>query len=145
MNTPDPFDFPEIRVKTPSQETPLRPAEEQGAMETRTETLTRQWLEAWTLKRDAETSMAALRREIETRLENGEVVGNSTGYVTWETSRRVKADPKGLYEAMGSKIFLSVIEVSSTKLRKLIDDGAVPEDAPWMRFETKKKLVTKLR
>ena len=148
MTENDPFDFPEVRYKTPADVAHLPPremAQPTNGTETKNERLARLWLEAWMVKRDAEAKMTQIRKELEALLENGEMVGNSTGYLTWESSKSLKADPKGLFDAIGPQVYVRVSEVSTTKLRELIQAGVIPSEADYLRYETTKRLVTKLR
>ena len=150
MSENDPFDFPEVRFKTPADVAHLPPIDTvhptvDDGTETKNERLARLWLEAWMVKRDAEAKMTQIRKEIEALLENGEMVGNSTGYLTWESSKSLKADSKGLFDAIGPQVYVRVSEVSTTKLRELIQAGVIPSEADYLRYETTKRLVTKLR
>lgn len=147
MTEQDPFEFPEIRVQKPDPNAPARtpratvakqPAPSHGD-------LAAQWLEAWAAKRDAEAKMTKLRKQIEALLDSGETVGNEVGSVSWQTSTSLKADAQGLLLAAGPEILAQVSEVSATKLRELIDSGRLDKDAPFIRYETVKRLVTKLR
>lgn len=146
MTEQDPFDFPEIRVKQPDPNAPPRtPRAASKASVAGHADLAAQWLEAWAAKRDAEAKMTKLRKQIEALLEAGETVGNEVGSVTWQTSTAIKADAQGLLQAAGPEVLAQVSEISATKLRELIDSGRLDKDAPFIRYETVKRLVTKLR
>ena len=144
MSVCDPFELPEIRVKSVA-DVPLRSVPEELPTETNTERLARLWIKAWSVKKEAQARMDALRVEIEAILNEGEIVGNSTGDVVWDTSKRLRADPGGLFQALGAQTYLRVSEVSTTKLRELVQAGLVPAEADYLRTEVMRKLVTRLR
>jgi hypothetical protein len=109
------------------------------------ESLAREWLEAWSAKREAEAKMAELRVEIERLLDNGAKVGNRVGYVTWATTKVLRAEPAGLFQAIGPQMYVRVSEVPTTKLRELLQAGLVSLEAEFLYTETHRRLLTKLR
>jgi hypothetical protein len=144
MSVADRSEFPEIRVQS-TADLPQRSAPEELPTETNTERLARLWIKAWSVKKEAEARMNALRKEIEAILDEGEIVGNSTGYVVWETTKRLRADPAGLLAAVGPQTYLRVSEVSTTKVRELIQAGLVPMEADYLTTEVVRRLATRLR
>ena len=137
MEHPDPFDFPEIRPKH-AETRPLSVKDDNSQ-------LAQLWISAWIAKRDAEARMSELRKQIEKRLEHGEFLGTDLGYVAWESSTKFRADPRGLHAELGSKVFLDLIEIPSSRLKELVERGQISQDTPWLSRETVRKLVTRLR
>lgn len=155
INVSDPFELPVVRVRTPEDVGPSRPrsvpdqpteslrrVEEPNADETRGERLARLWIKYWDIRREAERRLKALRGEIEQALADGESVRHTTGRVSWRTSTVVKADPSGLFAAVGPDVYVRASDVSATKLRELIEAGLVPADAPYLTTESVRRLVT---
>ncbi len=151
MPKSDAFDFPEIHVKSVDLSEPLSVSPQpptpsaSGTCETKGERLARQRIQCWQIKHEAEQTMKRLRTEIEKMLADGEFVGNTVGYVTWQTSKILKADSLGLFETIGPSLFVRVSEVPTPQIRGLIEAGHIGPDASCLQWETVRRLVTRFR
>lgn len=99
--------------------------------------------EAKRLRREADRIEKELRPEIDALMAQGELVGYPDAYLTLQSSERLSADMDALVADLGEKIALRVCDVSSTKLKALIETGLVPADAPYITRTVTSSLVTK--
>ncbi|MBS1713224.1 MAG: hypothetical protein JST30_02680 [Armatimonadetes bacterium] len=113
--------------------------------ETREQRLVRTWIEAWQAKRRAEETMAGLRPEIESLLDDGVLLEAPLGTLGWSESRMLRADRVALAQDVGTYVFAKASTIPSGKIRELIHGGLVAPDAPYLSYETVRRLVTTLR
>lgn len=108
-----------------------------------TEALFLRWQELKSVERQCENELKAIRADIEEKISNGELVGFPDAYLTFQDRETVSCDMDSLVADLGEKIALRCADVSAGKLRKMIDAGVVPADAPYIKRSVTKSLVTK--
>jgi len=129
----DPFDLPNVRVMN-------RPR-----AASREERLAQAWIEAWQAKRDAEAAMARLRREIEPLLDAGLMLESKLGQVAWCESQTLRVEPVAMARDVGLSVFAKASTVFPGRIKVLIQGGLIAPDAPYVSYETVRRLVTTLR
>lgn len=94
------------------------------------------------VERQVEAELKAMRPEIDQLMADGEMVGFADARLTFQERTSLTVDMDALVEDLGEKIALRCADVSASKLRKMIDAGVVPEDAPYITKSVTKSLVT---
>ena len=118
-------------------------ASETSESKTEAQKLYDAYQEACALGREADRLKKELRPEIDALLAQGELVGYPDAYLALQESVKLSADMDALVADLGPTIALRVCEVSSTKLKALVETGLVPADAPYLTKTVATSVVTK--
>lgn len=97
------------------------------------------------LEREGKSLCESVRPEIEALMSDGEKVGYGDAWMAYQESEKFTVDLDALVEDLGEKIALRVCDVSSAKVRKLVELGLIPADAPYLKKTVAKSLVTMTR
>lgn len=118
------------------QESPVVEAKTEG------ERLYLRFQELKSVERQVEAELKAIRPEIDQLMADGEMVGFADAHLTFQERTNLSVDMDALIEDLGEKIALRCSDISASKLRKMIEAGVVPEDAPYIQKTVTKSLVT---
>ena len=103
----------------------------------------RAWQDAKALQRQGKAQEDALRPEVEELLADGFLVGDKDAWLGWQERESLTVDLDALVADLGEKIALRVCEVSGAKVKKLVELGLIPADAPYLKKTVAKSLVTR--
>ncbi len=94
------------------------------------------------LEREGAELCKSVRAEIDALIADGELVGYPDAYLTLQTRESMTVDIDALVADLGEKIALRVCDVSAAKVKKLVELGLIPADAPYLTKNVTGSLVT---
>lgn len=102
------------------------------------------WQELKSIERQVKSALEDLRKDIDEKMSNGEMVGYPDAMLTLQERESLSCDMDDLVKDLGEKIALRCADVSAAKLRKMIEAGVVPADAPYIKRTVTTALTTKV-
>lgn len=84
----------------------------------------------------------SVRGEIEALMADGEKVGYDTAWLGYQERTSLTVDMDALVADLGEKVALRVCDVSSAKVKALVESGVIPKDAPYLTKTVARSLVT---
>ena len=102
------------------------------------------WQELKSIERQVKSALEDLRKDIDEKMSNGEMVGYPDAMLTLQERESLSCDMDDLVKDLGEKIALRCADVSASKLRKMIEAGVVPADAPYIKRTVTTVLTTKV-